>query len=50
MIERLKEIEQSALKEIESSADKDSLEKIRIKYLGRNGILTEIFKNIGKLP
>ncbi|MBI5144067.1 MAG: phenylalanine--tRNA ligase subunit alpha [Candidatus Omnitrophica bacterium] len=50
MIEKLKEIEQGALKEIESSADKDSLEKIRIKYLGRNGILTEIFKNIGKLP
>ena len=50
MIERLKEIEQDALKEIESSTDKDSLEKIRIKYLGRSGILTEIFKKIGELP
>lgn len=49
MKERIKEIERSALEEIASSEDRDSLEKARIKYLGRKGSLTEIFKGMGDL-
>ena len=50
MIEQLRQIEHDALKEIETSGDKDSLEKIRIKYLGREkGELTKILRSLGDL-
>lgn len=51
MKERLQEIEASALGEIASArGDKDALEGLKIKYLGRKGSLTEIFKNMATLP
>jgi phenylalanyl-tRNA synthetase alpha chain len=50
MRERLKEIEREALSEIGSSRERDSLERIRVKYLGRKGLLTELFKKMGELP
>ncbi len=51
MIEKLREIERDALSEIESSGnDIDSIEKIRVKYLGRKGLLTEAFKQMAELP
>jgi phenylalanyl-tRNA synthetase alpha chain len=50
MRERLKEVEKEALAEIGTSPDRDSLERVRIKYLGRKGILTELFKKISSLP
>ncbi len=50
MKERLKEIQEEALKEITSAGnDRDALRRIRIKYLGRRGILTEMFKKMGDL-
>lgn len=48
MKEKIKEIEQGALAEIASSKDRDSIEKIRIKYLGRKGLVTELFKKMGE--
>ena len=51
MREELKQIEEEALKEISASgADKASLDIIKIKYLGRKGIVTELFKEMAKLP
>lgn len=51
MIERIKEIERQALDEIESSkGNADLLELARIKYLGRKGIITELFKKIADVP
>ena len=51
MRERLKEIESSAIKEIEAdSGNKEALEVIRIRYLGRKGALTELFKKMDELP
>ncbi len=50
MRDRLRDIESSALKEIESSrGDRTALEEIRIRYLGRKGIITELFKNMDSL-
>ena len=47
---RLKEIEKRALAEIASSqADKNTLEALKTKYLGRKGELTELFKKIGEV-
>ena len=51
MKEQLKQVEQTALAEIAASGDnKESLEAIRIKYLGRKGALTELFKKMGEVP
>ena len=51
MKEELKKIELEALGEISASGgDKASLEALRIKYLGRKGIVTELFKKMAELP
>jgi phenylalanyl-tRNA synthetase alpha chain len=51
MKEQLKRIEAEALGEIGlSKADHASLETMRIKYLGRKGVVTELFKDMAKLP
>lgn len=49
MIDRIKEIETSAMTELASSSDADAVEKVRIKYLGRKGLVTELFKKMGEL-
>lgn len=50
MKERLKEIEKEALKEIEETQDRKSLESLRIRYLGRKGLLTQILRGLKDLP
>ena len=47
MIEQLKN---KSLTELESVESIDSLEKWRVKYLGRKGELTNILRGIGSLP
>ncbi len=47
--DKIRELEQSALTEISGVSDSDSLEKARVKYLGRKGLITELFKNMGTL-
>lgn len=49
MKNKIKEIENSALAEIASSSDGDSIEKLRVKYLGRKGLITELFKKMGEI-
>jgi phenylalanyl-tRNA synthetase alpha chain len=50
MKNRIKETEEVALSEIaNSSGDRSSVEALRVKYLGRKGILTELFKKINEL-
>jgi len=50
MRDKIKEIETQALGEIETSTkDAESLEALRVKYLGRKGIVTELFKKMGGL-
>ncbi|MFH1995524.1 MAG: phenylalanine--tRNA ligase subunit alpha [Candidatus Omnitrophota bacterium] len=50
MIEELKRIEEEAAKEIAACPDPDMAERIRVKYLGRKGILTELLKKMKELP
>ncbi|MFA6141971.1 MAG: phenylalanine--tRNA ligase subunit alpha [Candidatus Omnitrophota bacterium] len=51
MKDALKRFEEEALKEIGLSLpNRDLLETLRIKYLGRKGILTELFKKMSSLP
>ena len=46
MRDRIKEIERVAIEEIALASDADMLEKARVKYLGRKGLVTELFKNM----
>ncbi len=50
MREKIKEIKTSALQEVASATDSDAVEKARIRYLGRKGLITELFKKMGSLP
>ncbi|MDO8536270.1 MAG: phenylalanine--tRNA ligase subunit alpha [Candidatus Omnitrophota bacterium] len=50
MRDKIKEIEKSAIEEIARASDADMLEKARVKYLGRKGLVTELFKSMGQVP
>ena len=49
MREKIRQIGQEALGEIASSGDKAALETLRIKYLGRKGVIAELFKKMSGL-
>lgn len=49
MKEKLEEIKNNAIAELESLANKDELEKLRVKYLGKKGELTQILRGMGAL-
>ena len=50
MEENLKNILSKAEYEIDSALGLDDLEKIRVTYLGKKGKITDLKKNISKLP
>lgn len=50
MEEKLQSLEETATNEVKEAADLEELEELRIKYLGKNGEVTEILQNIGDLP
>ncbi|MCX5665749.1 MAG: phenylalanine--tRNA ligase subunit alpha [Candidatus Omnitrophica bacterium] len=49
MRDKIGEIERIAIEEIALASDADMLEKARVKYLGRKGLITELFKNMGSV-
>lgn len=50
MKEQLLELEKNAVKVLEGITDSSELEKFRILYLGKKGLLTSFMKEIGRLP
>ena len=48
MIERAETIEQNALEEINQTVDVGALEEIRVKYMGKNGLLTQVLRSVGQ--
>jgi len=50
MIGQLTELKKTALEELATVNDPAELEKLRIKYLGKKGLLTSLMKKIGTLP
>ncbi len=46
LLEKLKGIEKSAIKEIIEAASLDEMEQSRVKYLGRKGVVTSAIKNM----
>ena len=49
MEEKIKHIEEEALKDIGQAKDSGELEGVRIKYLGRKGLIAEVLSNLGGL-
>ncbi|MGY0372563.1 phenylalanine--tRNA ligase subunit alpha [Clostridium sp. JNZ J1-5] len=49
MRDKLEQIKKSALEDLKSITTKPELEKIRVKYLGKKGELTQILRGMGKL-
>ncbi|MFT8315771.1 MAG: phenylalanine--tRNA ligase subunit alpha [Clostridium sp.] len=49
MKEKLEEIKNSAIAELKNSVKKEELEKLRVKYLGKKGELTQILRGMGAL-
>ena len=51
MKDQIRPISEEALKEASAvPADKDAIDALRVKYLGRKGIITELFKQMGSVP
>ncbi len=50
MEDRLRSIEDAALEGVEKAQDREAIEKIKVKFLGRKGLLTDILKGLGSLP
>jgi len=46
----LEKLEEEALREIESASDLRKLADVRVRYLGRKGIISSALKRIGELP
>jgi len=49
MVERIKAIEQEALAAIEAAKDAAEVEELRIRYLGRKGLVAELLQNLSSL-
>lgn len=49
MLQKLEAIKKLAVTEIESAADAEGLEQLRIKYLGKKGEITQVMKEMGGL-
>ena len=49
MQEKLMQIQEVAIKEIEAATNSEAIEAIRVKYLGKKGELTTILKGMGAL-
>ena len=48
-LDELKDLEQAALTEIRAAASAEALDALRVKYLGRKGILTGVLRSLGQL-
>ncbi len=47
--DQIKELEARALKDLEEAEDAEALEKFRIRYLGKKGLLTALMRSLGRL-
>lgn len=50
MDKSIDQIYQDALKEIDAAPDRQAIQEISVRYLGRKGIITQFLRNISKLP
>ena len=48
--EQLAKIQEEAIAQLERSADKNALEEVRLRILGKKGELTQLLRSMGQLP
>ena len=46
---QLQQLEQEALAEIARAAAEDDIDRLRVRYLGRKGAITQVLRGLGKL-
>jgi phenylalanyl-tRNA synthetase alpha chain len=49
-VSSLDELEQAAMQEVSNATDAAVLDNVRVRYLGKKGLLTQQLKQLGKLP
>jgi phenylalanyl-tRNA synthetase alpha chain len=49
-VKQLLELMGQALEEVSSAADLSSLDEVRVRYMGKKGVLTDQLKQLGQLP
>lgn len=49
-VERIEQIEKQAFTELDKAGDANAIDAIRVRYLGRKGVLTGLMRNISQLP
>ena len=49
MLDRLKEISGQAELSIQGASDLKTIEDLRVKFLGKSGLLTDVLKELGRL-
>nr|WP_041644501.1 phenylalanine--tRNA ligase subunit alpha [Mahella australiensis] len=50
MHDELDEVKQGFVNELEQISDSEALEALRVKYMGKKGLITSLLKGMGKLP
>lgn len=50
MLDRIREVEAEATNEISTATDPKTLDDLRVKYLGRKGLVAELFGQLASLP
>lgn len=50
MIKEVKDLEKSALAELQTAKTEEQLNNIKTKYLGRKGLITALLRNIAQVP
>lgn len=49
-MENVEDLLNKSLQDVASATDLQTLDKVRVEYLGKNGHLTQLLKSLGKLP
>ena len=50
MDKSIDQIYQDALKELAAAADRQAIQDVRVRYLGRKGVITQFLRNVSTLP
>jgi len=49
LIEQLEQLTQQAEKAVRDASDAKTLEEVRVRFLGKSGLVTEMLKGLGRV-
>ena len=50
MEQKIQRIKESALQDLNKAGNREKLQELRVKYLGKKGLLTKVLREMGKVP